>query len=148
MEKLKSLANNKVARFVLVGGTATVIDFGILNLLNFLGLDTLVANTLSTGLAMVFSFFMNKKYTFQSDAKNYAREVTLFIIFTLFGLWVIQNGIIQLLLLIDVDLPDFVRLNGAKIIATLFSMTWNYVTYNKIVFRKKSPQKTSPAASE
>jgi putative flippase GtrA len=148
VEKLRKLAAKKQFRFVLVGGIATIIDFGLLNLFNFFGWSPLIANTLSTGLAMVFSFFMNKKYTFQSDSKNYAREVALFIIFTLIGLWIIQNGIIQLLLLIDIDLPEFVRLNGAKLVATLASMTWNYMMYNKVVFRKKSPQKTSPTASE
>jgi putative flippase GtrA len=126
-------------RFVIVGASATVIDFGILNLLSFLGLDSLPANTVATGIAMIFSFLMNKKFTFHSDSKNYVREIVLFIIFTLFGLWVIQNLIIQgLLLVLPFDWPEFIRLNCAKIIATGASMTWNYIAYAKIVFRSGS----------
>jgi hypothetical protein len=30
---------------------------------------------------------------------------------------------------------SFVINNGAKVIATLFSLTWNYLMYKKVVFR-------------
>jgi putative flippase GtrA len=123
-------------RFVMVGGASTIIDFGALNLLTFAGLSPIVANSISTALAMTFSFFLNKKFTFQSKSRNYRREVLLFVIFTLFGLWVIQNLVIKGLLLVTPDSwPEFVRLNGAKIVATGFSMVWNYVTYARFVFR-------------
>jgi putative flippase GtrA len=143
MEKLRKITSKKQFRFVLVGGAATIIDFGLLNLFNQIGWDSLVANTISTGLAMAFSFFANKKFTFQSDSKNYARQITLFIIFTLIGLWVIQNLIIQgLLLVLPTDWPDWLRLNGAKVLATVASMTWNYITYNKIVFKSDNSKQT------
>ncbi|MDR2523938.1 MAG: GtrA family protein [Candidatus Nomurabacteria bacterium] len=142
--------NKKSAlRFELVGGCATVIDFGILNLLSLAGLGSLPANTIATGLAMIFSFLLNKKFTFHSESKNYIREIVLFVTFTLFGLWVIQNLIIQgLLSVLPSDWSDFWRLNAAKVIATVASMTWNYVTYAKVVFRKKPQQQSRPTESE
>jgi putative flippase GtrA len=125
-------------RFLMVGACSTVIDFGLLNLLSWFSVIPIVANTTSTGFAMVFSFFMNKKFTFQSKSKNYRREVVLFIVFTLFGLWVIQNLLIQgLLVVIPENWPEFVRLNGAKAVATIASMIWNYWAYARFVFRSE-----------
>jgi putative flippase GtrA len=148
MEKLRSLTNKKQFRFIVVGASATVIDFAILNLLNLLGVPSIVANTISTGLSMLFSFFANKKFTFKSESKNYVRQVVLFIIFTLFGLWVIQNLIIQgLLSILPTDWPELIRLNGAKIIATFASMIWNYTTYARFVFTE-TKSNSKPTTSE
>ena len=88
---------------------------------------------------MVSSFFMNKKWTFDSKSKDYARQVVLFIVFTLIGLWVIQNGIIWLLFNFapHFGLSDLVFMNLAKVFASVFSLTWNYLTYEKFVFTDK-----------
>ena len=53
------IANNrgKLLRFALVGGINTAIDIGLLFGLTTLGLPKLAANTVSTGLAFIFSFF-------------------------------------------------------------------------------------------
>ncbi|MDR1969876.1 MAG: GtrA family protein [Candidatus Nomurabacteria bacterium] len=137
---LKKLAKNTKFRFVVVGGTNTVIDFGILNVLVLSGLPSIVANTISTGTAMTFSFFMNKKWTFTSKSKDYAREVVLFLLFTLFGLWIIQNGVLWLTLKFvpNFGLPKWIFLNCAKIVASVPSLIWNYLTYSRFVFKKKS----------
>jgi putative flippase GtrA len=133
---------SKKFRFVVVGGTNTVVDFAILNGLAAVGLPKIAANTASTGLAMTLSFFMNKKWTFNSASKNYLREVVLFIIFTLFGLWVIQNGAMWLILTFapHFGLPDWVFLNLAKVIASAPSLIWNYLSYNRFVFKEAHGQ--------
>ena len=63
------IANNsgKLLRFALVGGINTAIDIGLLFGLTTLGLPKLAANTVSTGLAFIFSFFANKSYTFRAQ---------------------------------------------------------------------------------
>jgi len=136
--KLKNLINNQKWRFVLVGGLNTIVDFGLMNLFR-LFLPLVVANTFSTGIAMIMSFFINKKWTFKSTGKNYLREVVLFFVFTIIGIWVIQNGFIWLIETFapHFGLPDFIFANAAKIIASVPSLIWNYITYNKIVFRDK-----------
>ena len=87
----------QIGRFAIVGTINTIIDFGLLFSLTFLGLPKLAANTVSTGIAFVFSFFANKKYTFKSTSKNIKYEMVSFVIVTLFGLWVLQNGTIWLI---------------------------------------------------
>lgn len=126
--------------FALIGVLNTVIDFGLLLFLGSVGLNRVVANTVSTGTAFVFSFFMNRKYTFQSNGKNIIREVMLFIAVTLFGLWVIQNLIIWLLtpfIMGQLNLSSDVAIIIAKLFATVASLVWNYVMYDRVVFRVK-----------
>lgn len=139
-EPVKNLTSKKPLRFAIIGVANTGLDFVILNTLVLFGLPEIVANTASTGIAMTFSFFMNKKWTFNSESKNYGREVVLFILFTLFGLWVIQNGIIWLIVhyLPHFGLSDILVLNIAKLVASAFSLVWNYLTYDRFVFKKET----------
>ena len=139
--------NNKKTRFVLVGVFNTALDFGLMNIFR-LFLPLPVANVISTGIAMMFSFFLNKKWTFKSTGKNYVREVTLFFLFTIFGIWVIQTGFIWLIkeFVPHFGLADIIFDNIAKIVASVPSLIWNYVTYNKIVFRDKQVAREETAA--
>ena len=130
----------QISRFAVVGLVNTVIDFGLLFLLTFLGLPKIAANTISTGLAFVFSFFANKKYTFKSTSKNIKYEIVSFVIITLFGLWVLQNGTIWLItpLIKSFITNEQISLFAAKLFATAVSLIWNYYLYERIVFRKES----------
>jgi putative flippase GtrA len=125
-------------RFIAVGGINTLLDFGILFLLKSLGLPVVSANIVSTSVAFCFSFFANKKYTFKTDSTNVKREIVLFIIVTLFGLWVLQTIVIKATsyLLSGFDMPDSVILLVAKLCATIVSLTWNYTLYSRVVFKK------------
>jgi hypothetical protein cdiviTM7_02105 len=129
----------QIGRFAIVGTINTAIDFGLLFLLTFLGLPKIAANTVSTGSAFVFSFFANKKYTFKSTNKNIKYEIISFIIITLFGLWVLQNGIIWLItpLIKNIVSQEQLALFAAKLLATAISLVWNYCLYDKVVFKKE-----------
>jgi putative flippase GtrA len=136
----KSLLKSKKARFVVVGGANTVIDFVFYNLFSkVFALALPVANMMSSFIAMLFSFFMNKKWTFRATGKNYLREVVLFFVFTIIGIWVIQSGTIWLIesTFRGVDWQNFWLKNILKVIASVPSLIWNYITYNKFVFKNK-----------
>ena len=120
--------NRQKIRFLLVGGTNTAIDFGLLFILNTLGLPRVPSNTISTGVAFIFSFFANRNFTFSANSGNIKKQMTLFIIVTLFGLWVIQPIIISLMS----------NLLGGKIIATAVTLVWNYLFYSRLVFKKEA----------
>lgn len=132
-----NIKTSKLARFIAVGVVNTALDFGLLFVLKALGLPVVVANIISTGVAFVFSFFANKKFAFKSTATNIKREVVLFVAVTLFGLWVLQTGVIH------ITEPLFTGwlhnkdsgLFAAKLLATVVSTVWNYVLYNRVVFK-------------
>ncbi len=126
-------------RFGLVGIANTLIDLGGLFTLTALGLPTLPSNVVSTTLAFFFSFFANKKYTFRSTGANLKREIFLFTIVTLFGLWVLQTVVLHLmtLALSKSGLPSNTVLFIAKLCAVAVSLVWNYTLYSRVVFKKK-----------
>lgn len=128
----------KPLRFVIVGVCNTILDFSLMNMFKLAGLNLIIANTLSTGISMVVSFFLNKKWTFRNAGQNYAKQVILFFIFTAIGIWVIQNFFIWLITtyLPHFGLSDQLFANAAKLVASIFSLAWNYLTYNRIVFRE------------
>ena len=138
MEKLLKKHADKV-KFIIVGGANTAIDFVILFGLTFLGVDKIVANFFSTSVALVFSFFVNKSFTFKNETKNAKKQFALFLVITLFGLWVIQ----PLVILGVTSLTESFITNSAislfiaKLVATVASLIWNYIFYSRIVFKKE-----------
>jgi len=81
-------------RFALVGGTNTAIDFGILFTLKLIGLPEIPSNFISTSIALIFSFFANKKFTFKDTNTQDKTQFIKFLSITLFGLWIIQPVIL------------------------------------------------------
>lgn len=127
-------------RFIAVGGTNTIIDFGLLFTLKSLGLPALSANFISTTAAFCFSFFANKKFTFKTTNTNLKRELALFVIVTLTGLWGIQTLVIMIVspVVAGFGLPDNITLLVAKACATIASLTWNYILYSRVVFKQST----------
>jgi putative flippase GtrA len=126
-----------------VGAANTLIDFGVLFTLKALGLPTISANIISTTAAFCFSFFANKKYTFKTTGSNLKREVILFVIVTLFALWVLQTIVINIVQasLAHSGLDDQFILFIAKILAVCVTLVWNYTFYSRLVFI--TPHQTS-----
>lgn len=106
-------------------------------MLKSLGVPVGYANIISTSVAFCFSFFANKRYTFNGREGNVVRQMILFIAVTLFGLWILQTLVIQLLtpLLLMLGYGSSLTLLIAKLLATIVSLTWNYLLYRSIVFR-------------
>ena len=136
MELLKKHAEK--IRFGIVGIANTALDFALLFLLVALGLDKIPANYVSTGISFIFSFFVNKSFTFKSKNGNVKKQFALFIIITIIGLWVIQPLIITGVsaLLVNTGWASAIILFVAKIIATFASLIWNYLFYSRLVFKK------------
>lgn len=140
---MDTLKNNKVVRFALIGGLNTLIDFGILFILNrVFGIPIVIANIISTSVAFLFSFSMNKKYTFKTSNTDVRREFILFLVVTLTGLWILQNLVIWVAMpiLATLGLSEGLRLLGAKLAATVVSLVWNYFLYDRVVFVHKKEQ--------
>lgn len=140
MHELIKKHKNRFSRFALVGFASTAIDFTILLTLKTLGWPIIPANITSSAVAFIFSFSANKKYTFKTTDTNIVREISLYILLTLIGIWGLQSIVIWLTLTPLTHLlwgnKDYAVL-ASKLIATGVSMVWNYVTYSKFVFRHK-----------
>ncbi|MDB5162016.1 MAG: sugar translocase [Candidatus Saccharibacteria bacterium] len=129
-------------RFGIVGVANTAIDFAILFILVELGVDKIVANFFSTGVAFIFSFFVNKSFTFKTKGGNVKKQFGLFIVVTMIGLWIIQPAIIYVIdgLLASTGWGPSLILLIAKLLASVASLIWNYLFYSRIVFKKPKEQ--------
>jgi putative flippase GtrA len=144
----------RVGKFGAVGVLNTAIDFTIYNVLYAVfGLHLLVANLISTTIAMIFSFFANRNLVFKAQAGHPVKQAVLFLLVTGFGLYVLQLGTLHLLTSVwtgpvnvatsivhtlglgNTFSDTFVRNNAAKVVATLVSLVWNYIVYKRVVFR-------------
>lgn len=146
--------SKRVGKFSLVGLFNLLVDFGVYNLvILIMGFGAVPSNIISTTVAMVLSFVANKKYVFGDDqSKRLLVQASLFLMVTAFGLYIIQTGVIYLLMNVwsaplewiygvlstlgqgETFSPAVVFANSAKIIGVLFSACWNYVLYRGVVF--------------
>ena len=128
--------STKPLRFILVGIANTAIDFIVLLSLTTFGLPLVVANFISTSVALTFSFFANRSFTFGSTGKKRSQAVR-FLLVTLVGLWVLQPIVLVLAVpVLEGMLSREASILVAKLIATVVSMVWNYLLYDSLVFRK------------
>ena len=121
-------------RFVLVGGTATLLDMVILYVLNSLfGVHHLVAATIAFVLATFYNYYMSMKFVFKSrytDSASKRKEIIIFytlsicgLIITLIGLAIFVDGL---------HLPVMI----SKIVVGVFVMMFNFIT-RKIFLENK-----------
>lgn len=139
LQKLLKKHADKI-RFILVGGTNTIIDMSILfALVNYLGIAVFYSNIVSTSVALTFSFFVNKKFTFKDKSATGKSQLSKFLIVTLTGLWLIQPFIIVftevVIKIANLSLNSNYILLIGKIIATCVTLVWNYLLYKKYVFK-------------
>jgi putative flippase GtrA len=112
-------------RFSLVGVLNTVIDFSIYfsltRFFSFFYIHFLVANFLAFFCANIFSYSVNKKWTFNNASKEYLRQYSKFLSVSLLSLLAIQ-----LTLYICISWFSWYDVS-AKILALLISVIINFV---------------------
>ena len=114
----------QIMKFGVVGVVATVIDFGIMNLLHYgLGLNILIANTSGFIVSLIFNYVASMKYVFaHKEGMSRRREFVIFVVLSVIGL-----AINNLCMWAGVELLGIHYLI-TKIAATAIVMIWNFVT--------------------
>lgn len=152
----------QVGRFGLIGILNTLVDYvifiGLTKILSIPLDGVWKAKLVSGAIAMCFSFIMNRTFVFRSKSQNVGRQAAEFFPVTMVGVFVIQTGLVQLFssklphlgklafsigdslgivgILPDLLTEAFVIKTVAFGLATLASLTWNYLMYKHVVFRK------------
>lgn len=114
----------QIMKFGVVGVVATVIDFGVMNLLYYvLGLDILVANTAGFVISLVFNYLASMKYVFaHKEGMSRKREFVIFVVLSVIGL-ALNDGIV-----LELKGGLGLEANIAKVCATALVMVYNFVT--------------------
>lgn len=122
----------QIMKFGVVGVIATVIDFGIMNLLHYgLGLNILIANTSGFIISLIFNYLASMKYVFaHKEGMSRRREFIIFVVLSVIGL-VLNDGIVLVLndgIVLALNAGLGLEANIAKICATALVMVYNFVT--------------------
>jgi len=117
-------------KFCFVGFANTIIDFSVYIFVSrVLGVYFLYANILAIIVAMTFSFFLNKYWTF----KNLEKKIkTQYIKFTLVNLvYFFLNNSIVFILVANFKFYDL----GAKAVAIIVGLFWNFIANRYWTFK-------------
>ena len=114
----------QLMKFGIVGVIATVIDFGIMNILHYgMHADILVANTAGFVVSLIFNYLASMKYVFEHrEGMSRTHEFIVFIVLSIIGL-VLNDGIV-----VALNAGFGLEANISKIIATALVMVYNFVT--------------------
>lgn len=129
---------NRVLRYIFYGGLTTLVNLGVYAILRLpLKHHLVVANVISVGTSIVFAYFVNSRFVFESKARKFRDRLQEF--FTFVGArlstMVIEVGGVWLM-------ADVLHINDmlAKFVIQFIVLVLNYIFSKFLVFRK--PKKT------
>ncbi|QWR77743.1 GtrA family protein [Candidatus Magnetomonas plexicatena] len=132
-------------RFALIGALNTVVDMAILNLETILtGLKTgtpfAVQKALSFLVAVIFSYYLNKKWAFEHKDGTKGGKFSHFVAVSLIGMAV---NVASASLVVNIVRPglnltwigDQVWVNIGSLCGTACGLLWNFLGYKFFVFK-------------
>lgn len=123
----------QIIMYLIFGALTTLVNILCFYILDKIGINTYINNTISWLLAVLFAFITNKLFVFESnkkDSKTYFSEGSKFLLSRIFSYFV-DMGTIFLLLDI-IHLPKMI----SKIISNIIVVIINYILSKLIVFKK------------
>ena len=124
----------KLVRFLVSGATAAAVEYGTFLVLYTVLFDEqylVVAQSISFMAGFIVSFLLNKHWVFQTKGKSNSELVRYTI---LAGVNLLLSNILLLLLTSELGIIYWL----AKFIIMATIAIWNYVIFQKIVFKSKS----------
>lgn len=138
-ESLKKYNNTifEFLRYILVGGSAFVLDFLIMYICNeyiFKGHFLYISVFLGYFIGLVYNFLLSCAYVFKDGFKKIKdKEIKCFIIFTLIG--IIGLILTEILMFIFVDLVN-INYMISKVVTGIIVVFWNYIARKIIIFKE------------
>lgn len=124
---IKKVTDANVVRFLIVGGTSTIIDYLIYMVIST-KLNLLLSKCISMLIACIFSFIANKNWTFRNKDKENYKMVLKFV-----GAQIINIGVNTGINYLMYNLTHSKTI--AFVIATFIAMIINYLLQRFVVFK-------------
>ena len=140
IKKIKELIlwcwNNPVLKYVFFGGCATLVNLGTYYIIRLVtDIDINVANTISVCIAILFAYFTNSRFVFESKAATFKEKFSEFVKFISARMltMVVEVGGVWLMV-------DFLKINDyiSKFLIQFIVLALNYVFSKFLIFTKKN----------
>lgn len=127
--------NNPILKYIFLGGCATLVNLGCYYILRITtNLNLNIANVISVAVAMMFAYFTNSRWVFESEANTFQEKFKEFVKFISARLttMVVEVGGVWLM-------ADMMHVNDyiAKFIIQFIVLVLNYILSKFFVFSKK-----------
>jgi len=121
----------RIVRFILVGGTSTVITWALIYILNTIfSIFYIPVVIFAETVGYTYNFFMNKFFTFKQHSNNYKRQVSIFAGVSLGGI------LLNTLAIIFIVESFEIQAHIAKLISAIFVAFYSYGFHSKFTFKK------------
>lgn len=132
-------------KFFITGVFNTTFDISVVNLLSFLffaytGWPLIAISTISFFTILIYSYFINRSWSFENNTKANLREFSNFT-FVALGSFLINTTILYILTTITGaphGIAEALWINIIKLFTAIISMTWNFIAFRFFVFKKQS----------
>lgn len=121
-----------ILKFLMSGATAAATEFVVFLILHEIGIPLFIANALSFMCGLGVSFTLNKQWVFVKKGGG-TQQFTMYFALACINL-LVSSGLLSL----------FVHQLGlrpsiAKLVTMVLIASWNYLIYQKIIFKKSAP---------
>jgi len=121
---------HQMKRFILSGGSATLLHYSVMALLIVAGIDPVYATAIGALCGAIFNYILQYHYTFKSD-RSHSYAVFTYSLAVLFGL--LSNELIFVLFYNVLNAGVII----SQLIATAVVTIQNYLVYKYLVFSPK-----------
>lgn len=119
----------KFIKFGLVGVLNTVITIIVFNILRFIGIDMVVANTMGYICGMANSYLWNNRWVFKSNSKDVGTVIKFIVVNVI---TMVINNCILILLVQKIGINEVIAQGSALILTTVI----NFMGSKVWIFRK------------
>lgn len=134
---IRKLYHNSVLRYVFFGGLTTFVNFAAFYLLHDVcNIELNLSNIISVALSILFAYFVNSRFVFQSSAVTFRERFVEFCKFVgarLFTMLIEVSGVYLL--------ADVLELSAllSKLSTQILVLILNYLISRLIVFIRRKP---------
>jgi putative flippase GtrA len=114
-------------RYLLVGGSSFLLEYGLFYILLVLDVNYLVANSIVYSTVTAINFALNRLWTFRST-KNLRLQISLYLSLLLFNF--IASNVMLYILSGQLNIPPL----WSKIGVMAMIVVWNFVIYKKRIY--------------
>jgi putative flippase GtrA len=126
------LYRHSFVRYVVIGGTSFVIDFLLLVALHgSVGMNVLVAASISYWTSIIFNFLANRFWTFEATEQSIMKHVAAYLL-------LLAANYLFTIAIIALGQQLGIHYTIAKVIAVIIQMAWTYLVYKKVIFKTRS----------